>query len=82
MKRFTPTDRTRVRRKPDRGIRRPETVYRILDEAFVCHLGFVADGMPFCGATNYVRVGDKLFLHGSPGSRLMRRCGGRRFALA
>src|SRR6266481_3240121 len=72
MSEFTPTDRTRVRRKPDRGHYDRETVYRILDEAFVCHLGFVADGMPFVVPTNYVRVGDKLFLHGSPGSRLMK----------
>src|ERR1700756_5450546 len=72
MSEFTPTDRTRVRRKPDRGHYDRETVYRILDEAFVCHLGFVADGMPFVVPTNYVRVGDKLFLHGWPGSRLMK----------
>ena len=72
MSEFTPTDRTRVRRKPDRGHYDRETVYRILDEAFVCHLGFVADGLPFVVPTNYVRVGDKLFLHGSPGSRLMK----------
>lgn len=72
MSEFTPTDRTRVRRKPDRGQYDRETVYRILDEAFVCHLGFVADGLPFVVPTNYVRVGDKLFLHGSPGSRLMK----------
>jgi len=72
MSEFTPTERTKVRRKPDRGHYDRETVYRILDEAFVCHLGFVADGMPFVVPTNYVRVGDKLFLHGSPGSRLMK----------
>jgi len=72
MSQFTPTERTKVRRKPDRARYDRETVYRILDEAFVCHLGFVADGMPFVVPTNYVRVGDKLFLHGSPGSRLMK----------
>jgi nitroimidazol reductase NimA-like FMN-containing flavoprotein (pyridoxamine 5'-phosphate oxidase superfamily) len=72
MSEFTPTQRTKVRRKPDRGRYDRETVYRILDEAFVCHLGFVADGMPFVVPTNYVRVGDKLFLHGSPASRLMK----------
>src|SRR5689334_8029752 len=72
MSEFSPTERTKVRRKPDRGRYDRETVYRILDDAFVCHLGFVADGMPFVVPTNYVRVGDKLFLHGSPGSRLMK----------
>ena len=72
MSEFSRTERTKVRRKPDRGRYDRETVYRILDEAFVCHLGFVADGVPFVVPTNYVRVGDKLFLHGSPASRLMK----------
>lgn len=72
MSEFTATERTKVRRKPDRGHYDRETIYRILDEAFVCHVGFVADGMPFVVPTNYVRVGDKLFLHGSPASRLMK----------
>jgi nitroimidazol reductase NimA-like FMN-containing flavoprotein (pyridoxamine 5'-phosphate oxidase superfamily) len=69
---FKPTERTRVRRKPDRGSYDRELIYRILDEAFVCSAGFIADGLPFVVPTNYVRVGDKLFLHGSPASRLMK----------
>jgi len=44
-------------------------------EAFVCHIGFIADGMPFVVPTNYVRVGDQLFLHGSVASRLMKTLG-------
>ena len=72
MSEFTVTDRTKVRRKADRGRYDRETIYRILDEAFVCAVGFVVDGMPFVVPTNYVRVGDKLFLHGSPASRLMK----------
>jgi uncharacterized protein len=72
MSQFTPTERTRVRRKPDRGSYDRELIYRILDEAFVCHLGFVVDGQPYVVPTNYVRVGDKLFLHGSTASRLMK----------
>ncbi|MDP9146205.1 MAG: pyridoxamine 5'-phosphate oxidase family protein [Acidobacteriota bacterium] len=72
MSDFTPTNRTKVRRKPDRATYDRETIYRILDEAFVCQVGFIADGMPFVVPTNYVRVGDKLFLHGSTASRLMR----------
>jgi uncharacterized protein len=72
MSDFTPTDRTTVRRKPDRGTFDRELIYRILDEAFVCHVGFIADGQPFVVPTNYVRVGDKLFLHGSTASRLMK----------
>ncbi len=72
MSQFTPTERTKVRRKPDRGTYDRETIYNILDQAFVCHVGFVVDGTPFVVPTNYVRVGDKLFLHGSPASRLMK----------
>lgn len=69
---FTPTGRTRVRRKPDRANYDRATIYGILDQAFVCHVAFIADGMPFVVPTNYVRVGDKLYLHGSPASRLMK----------
>ncbi len=72
MGEFTVTDRTKVRRKADRARYDRETIYRILDEAFVCQVGFIADGMPFVVPTNYVRVGDKLYLHGSPASRLMK----------
>jgi nitroimidazol reductase NimA-like FMN-containing flavoprotein (pyridoxamine 5'-phosphate oxidase superfamily) len=75
MSNFTPTDRTKVRRKPDRGSYDRELIYKILDEAFVCHVGFIADGQPFVVPTNYVRVGDKLFLHGSVASRLMKTLG-------
>src|SRR5947199_2725381 len=72
MSNFTPTERTKVRRKPERGSYDRELIYRILDEAFVCHVAFIADGLPFVVPTNYVRVGDKLFLHGSTASRLMK----------
>jgi nitroimidazol reductase NimA-like FMN-containing flavoprotein (pyridoxamine 5'-phosphate oxidase superfamily) len=75
MNQFTPTERTKVRRKPDRGTYDRETIYNILDQAFVCHVGFIADGMPVVVPTNYVRVGDKLFLHGSTASRLMKTLG-------
>ena len=64
-----------MRRKPDRGTFDRKTVYDILDQAFVCHVGFVVDGTPFVVPTNYVRVGDKLFLHGSTASRLMKTLG-------
>src|ERR1700720_3799789 len=72
MSEFTPTDRSKVRRKPDRGTYDREIIYGILDEAFVCHVGFIVEGAPYVVPTNYVRVGDKLFLHGSTASRLMR----------
>ena len=76
MSDFTPTKRTKVTRKPDRGRYDRQTIYDILDQAFVCHVGFIADGMPVVVPTNYVRVRDKLFLHGSTASRLMKTLGG------
>ena len=72
MSEFTPTERTKVRRKPDRANYDREFIYSILDEAFVCHVAFVVDGQPYVVPTNYVRVGEKLYLHGSPASRLMK----------
>jgi nitroimidazol reductase NimA-like FMN-containing flavoprotein (pyridoxamine 5'-phosphate oxidase superfamily) len=72
MSNFTPTERTKVHRKPDRGSYDRELIYRILDEAFVCQVAFIADGLPIVVPTNYVRVGDKLFLHGSVAGRLMK----------
>jgi nitroimidazol reductase NimA-like FMN-containing flavoprotein (pyridoxamine 5'-phosphate oxidase superfamily) len=75
MSNFTPTDRTKVRRKPERGSYDRELIYSILDEAFVCHVAFIADGLPMVVPTNYVRVGDQLFLHGSVASRLMKTLG-------
>jgi nitroimidazol reductase NimA-like FMN-containing flavoprotein (pyridoxamine 5'-phosphate oxidase superfamily) len=72
MSNFIPTERTKVHRKPDRGSYDRELIYRILDEAFVCQVAFIADGLPVVVPTNYVRVGDKLFLHGSIASRLMK----------
>src|SRR5690349_2783751 len=72
MSDFTPTKRTRVTRKPDRANYERQTIYNILDQAFVCHVAFIAEGMPVVVPTNYVRVDDKLFLHGSTASRLMK----------
>ena len=72
MSEFTPTERTQVKRLPKRGKYDAETVYKILDEAFVCHVGFVADGHPFVIPTNFGRVGDTLYLHGSAASRMLR----------
>src|SRR5215813_13057284 len=61
-----PTARTRVIREPERGVYDRETAYKILDEAFICHVGFVsADGQPFVIPTSYGRDGDNLYIHGS-----------------
>src|ERR1700692_2533195 len=75
MSEFTATDRTKVRRHPERGTYDRDTIYGILDEAFVCHVGFIVEDVPYVVPTNYVRVGDKLFLHGSTASRLMKTLG-------
>jgi uncharacterized protein len=72
MKEYTPTERTQVKRLPKRGAYDRETVYKILDEAFVCHVGFVVDGQPYVIPTNFGRAGDKLYLHGSAASRMLR----------
>ena len=79
---FVPTHRTKVRRHPERARYDRQTVYDILDQAFVCHVAFISDGMPFVVPTNYVRVGDTLYLHGSVGSRMMKAlAGGAPFSL-
>jgi uncharacterized protein len=76
MSEFTPTPRTQVRRLPDRGRYDSETIYRILDEGFLCHVGFVVDGQPFVIPTGYARVGDSIYLHGSAASRMLRTLAG------
>jgi hypothetical protein len=72
---YQPTERTRVRRLPERAAYDRETVHAILDEGFVCHVGFVADGQPYVLPTGYARAGETLYLHGSAGSRLGLRPG-------
>jgi len=67
-----PTTRTRVVREADRGVYDRETIYRILDEGFICHVGFVVDGQPFVIPTSYGRSGDTLYIHGSAASRMLR----------
>lgn len=66
------TARSAVKRLPKRGDYDRRTIYSILDEGIVCHVGFVADGQPFVIPTAYGRVGDKLVIHGSAASRMMR----------
>ncbi len=73
---FLPTERTRVVREPHRGVYDREAIYRILDEGFVCHAGFVAGGQPYVIPTMYARVGDALYFHGSAASRMLRHLGG------
>src|SRR5262245_37855180 len=64
--------RTRVKRHPERGAYDRETIDAILDEALICHVGFVVDGQPFVIPMILARAGDVLYLHGSTASRLVR----------
>lgn len=74
---ITPTESTTIRRLPGRAASSWESVAAILDEGFVCHVGFTgADGRPYVIPTAYGRIGDTLFLHGSPASRMLRTLAG------
>ncbi|MEV0850231.1 pyridoxamine 5'-phosphate oxidase family protein [Streptomyces sp. NPDC049954] len=72
---YAPTGRTVPTRSPDRAAYDHETVHAILDEGYLCHLGFVRDGAPVVLPTLYARVGDHLYVHGSTGSRPLRQAG-------
>jgi len=69
----TPTTRTRVVREPHRAVYDRESVYRILDEGFICHVGFAVDGQPFVIPTSYGRKDANLYIHGSAASRMLRQ---------
>ena len=66
------SDRSRIVREPQRAVYDRELIYKILDEGFVCHVGFTADGQTFVIPTMYARVGDALYFHGSAASRMLR----------
>ena len=66
------TERTRVRRLPKRASYDRETIHAILDEALVCHVGFVVTGAPVVIPTIHWREGDTLYVHGSAASRMLR----------
>jgi len=70
--RLNQTDKTKLRRLPKRGNFERETIYKILDEAFICHVGFTVDEQPYVIPTGYARVGDNLLIHGSGASRMLR----------
>ena len=67
-----PSERTRVRRFPELARYDRPTIDAILDEALVCHLGFVLEAKPFVIPTLHARVGDELYVHGSAASRTLR----------
>ncbi|MBD0844457.1 pyridoxamine 5'-phosphate oxidase family protein [Streptomyces sp. TRM68416] len=72
---YTPTDRTVPTRAAERAAYDKDLVHSILDEAYVCHLGFVRDGAPVVLPTLFARVDDRLYVHGSTGSRPLRMTG-------
>ena len=72
---FVPTSRTRVVREANRAVYDRSAIYNILDEAFVCHVGFSTDGQPFVIPTMFARVGDAIYFHGSATSRMLRSLG-------
>jgi len=76
MRSTAPSPRSRVRRAPKRGVYDRTTIDAILDEAIVCHVGFVHDGQPYVIPTLHARVGDTLYLHGSTASRMVRTLAG------
>ncbi len=70
--RFHPNERTKLKRLPQRASYERDTIYQILDEGFVCHVGFVCDGQPVVIPTAYGRAEDILYIHGSVASRMLR----------
>jgi uncharacterized protein len=64
--------RTEVRRLPERGVYEPEFIKSVIDEALICHVGFTTEHGPVVIPTIHARVGDTLYLHGSPASRMLR----------
>ena len=69
---FALTARTRVVREPQRAVYDRSAVNDILDEGFICHLGFAVDGQPYVIPTSYARNNDLLYVHGSAASRMLR----------
>jgi len=71
-KSLIPTKRTTLKRLPQRAAYERDIIYQILDEAFICHVGFIDTGHPVVIPTAYGRLGDMLYLHGSAASRMLR----------
>ena len=72
MSTFSPTNRTTLKRLPKRGDFERDAIFAILDEAFICHVGFIVNGKPVVIPTSYVRVAEDVYIHGSAASRMLR----------
>ena len=70
------TERTTLKRLPKRGFYERDIIYPILDEAFICHVGFTVEEQPFVIPTGFARVDDRLYIHGSQISRMLRTLAG------
>jgi nitroimidazol reductase NimA-like FMN-containing flavoprotein (pyridoxamine 5'-phosphate oxidase superfamily) len=70
------TDRSTIRRLPSRAVYDRALIHAILDEGLVCHVGFVVDGWPVVIPTIHVRMGERLYMHGSPASRMLKTLAG------
>jgi len=75
MPAFARTRLNRINRKHKRGLYNRETIHRILDEALICHVGFVENEQPYVIPMNFARIGDTMVLHGSKASRLLKHIG-------
>ena len=75
MSEYKVTSRTSMKRLPKRAVYDKQEIYGILDEALICHVGFVQDGQPFVIPTIQVRIDDTLYIHGSAASRMLRTLG-------
>ena len=73
---FSTTDRTRIVREPNRAVYDRDSIYKILDEGLVCHLGFSAQDQPYVIPTMFARVGEFIYFHGSAASRTLRGAAG------
>jgi nitroimidazol reductase NimA-like FMN-containing flavoprotein (pyridoxamine 5'-phosphate oxidase superfamily) len=72
MTEFAKTDQNRIKRLPKRGHYDRETIYQILDEALICHVGFVENNQPYVIPINFARIGDTIVMHGAKASRLLK----------
>ena len=68
---YEPTEKTRVRRRPDRGNYDREMAHKIIDKALVAHVAFVENGEPRVLPTTIVRIDEDVYIHGSPNNHLL-----------
>jgi hypothetical protein len=76
MEALTPTNRTQVARHAERAVYDRRQIDSILDEAWICHVGFAVEGQPYVIPTAYGRMGDHIYIHGSAASRMLRTLAG------